>query len=404
MSPLSESLFKRYDRQVWILLGGSLINSFGYSIAYPFISLYLYVYRGVPMTDVGLALLVSAIAGSVGQIAGGEICDRIGRKISMVAGLGLNALSFALLAIAILSNSDYVLFVVLMCLRQFAGGLYVNVPSVMVADVVESGDRNGAFSLLRIGGNLGFALGPILGGIIATYSYAVMFGVTAVTSTLYLLITVFLLRDTRPCRSGTGNGASHRQIWSDYPFLWFCGVSAIVFLVYAQLFTTFGTYSGSFGHLNETSIGLLFSLNGFLVVLFQYPVAVFLERFRLTTSLAAGSLIYAAGFALIGFSTGWWPLFACMFLISIGELLSSPPSMNLTSRLAPPEGRGRYMSFSGMTNNVGMAFGPALGGFLMDAYSGDIKIMWLIFGGLGLLCVLGFLGLRAVLKPETDGL
>jgi MFS family permease len=396
------SIISRYDRQVWILTGGSLINSFGFSIAYPFISLYLFMYRGIPMTDVGIALLIASLVGLLGQMVAGELCDRIGRKFVMNLGLTLNTITFGLLTAAIVMNLSYSAFVVLMCMREISGGLYRSIPNVMVTDLVEPGDRNGAFSMLRIGANLGFALGPILGGILAFYSYAAMFGVTMVTSFVYLLISIFLLHDTKPEHCGPGKLGETGKVWTDHPFLLYCGVTALISIVYSQMLTTFGTYSGSYGQINESMIGLLFSLNGFMVVFLQYPIAVFLERFKLTTALATGTLLYAVGFGMVGFCTGFWPLFASMFVISVGELVSSPPSMNIVARMASPQNRGRYMSFSGVIGNTGFAVGPFVGGFLMDAFAMRIEMMWLSIGALAIVCVFGFLLLRSRVSAEID--
>jgi MFS family permease len=289
-----------------------------------------------------------------------------------------------------------------MCLREVSSGLYRNIPNVMVADVVDPGDRNGAFSMLRIGANLGFALGPILGGILAFYSYAIMFGVTMVTSFVYLLISIFLLHDTKPEHCGPGKLGETGKVWTDHPFLLYCGVTALISIVYSQMLTTFGTYSGSYGQINESQIGLLFSLNGFMVVFLQYPIAVFLERFKLTTSLAAGTLMYGVGFGMIGFCSGFLPLFLSMFVISMAELIQTPPSMNIVARMADPQSRGRYMSFSGVIGNTGFAVGPFIGGFLMDAFKGQIEIMWLLMGALAIVCVGGFLLLRTRVSPEID--
>jgi len=396
------NIFKRYDRQVWILVGGSLINSFGFSIAYPFISLYLYLYRGIPMTDVGIALLTASVVGLLGQLVAGELCDRIGRKFSMNLGLAMNTIVFALLTGAIVLNLSYGAFVLLMCCREISGGLYRNIPNVMVADVVDPGDRNGAFSLLRIGANLGFALGPIFGGALALYSYAIMFAVTTVTSATYLLISLTLLRDTKPEHCHAAKLSGNGSIWADHPFLLYCAVAALISVVYSQMLTTFSTYSGSYGHVNESAIGLLFSLNGFMVVFLQYPIAVFLERFRLTTALASGTLLYAVGFGMVGLCTGFWPLFAAMFVISTGELVSSPPSMNIVARMADPQSRGRYMGFSGVIGNTGFAAGPFVGGFLMDAFRGQIELMWLAMGALAIVCAGGFLLLRTKVDREID--
>ena len=179
---MRRSLWSRYDPQVWVLLGGSLISSFGISIAYPFISLYLFKYRGVSMGDVGLALLVAAVVGLLSQYLSGGLCDRIGRKAVMGVGLALNTVAFALLAVAITLIFSYAAFVLLLCFREVSGGLYRNIPNVMIADLVGPGDRTRAFSMLRIGVNIGFALGPVLGGLMAMYSYTAMFAAAAVAS------------------------------------------------------------------------------------------------------------------------------------------------------------------------------------------------------------------------------
>jgi MFS family permease len=404
MADMGESVFSRYDRQVWILVAGSLINTFGTSIAYPFVSLYLFKYRGVSMTDVGLALLVAASAGGIVSVAGGELCDRFGRKIMLNVGLFLQIISFALMGYAIMAGWGYSEFMVLMVLKEISGGLYRNVPQVMVADTVQPGGRSGAFSLLRIGGNLGFALGPIFGGILASYSYAAMFIITALTSGIYMLISLHMLHDTRPDERDLAAHTGHAPMWTNAPFIIYCAVSIIGSLVYSNLFTTFGTFSGGFIGVPESMIGLIFSLNGFMVVFFQLPVTYYMDRFKLTTSLILGSLVYAAGFALVGFCTGVWMLFASMFLITMGELVVSPPMQTLLSQMAPPEARGRYMNVAGFIGGAGTASGPAVGGYLMDRYASNIVMMWLILGALEVVCAVGYLVLRLKLTSRLDEL
>jgi len=401
---MAESIFSRYDRQVWLLVAGSLINTFGTSIAYPFVSLYLFKYRGVPMTDIGIALLVAAAAGGIVSIAGGELCDRFGRKVMLNAGLFLQMVSFALMGYAILASMGYVEFTLLMVLKEISGGLYRSVPQVMVADTVEPGERNGAFSLIRIGANLGFALGPIFGGILASYSYAAMFAITALTSGAFMLMSVRMLRDTRPDVKEVAASPGHVSLWKDSPFLLFCAVSAVGSLVYSNLFTTFGTFSGGFVQVPESMVGLIFSLNGFMVVFFQLPVALYLQRFKLTTSLIAGSLFYAVGFGLVGFCGDFWMLFAAMFVITVGELVVTPASQTLLSEMAPPGARGRYMSFSGFIGNVGSACGPAVGGQLMDRFASRIIVLWLVLGVLQVVCAAGYLALRLKVTSGMDDL
>jgi MFS family permease len=396
------NLRSRYDRQVWVLLGGSLISSFGISIAYPFISLYLFKYRGVSMGDVGLALLVAAAVGLLSQYLSGDLCDRIGRKAVMVAGLAMNTIAFVLLAGAISLNLGYAAFVLLLCFRELSGGLYRNIPNVMIADLVGPGDRTRAFSMLRIGINIGFALGPVLGGLMALYSYTAMFAAAAVASAVYLAIALFLMRDTKPRHPIPSRLSNDSSVWGDHQFLLFTVIVLAVSLVYSQMQTTFTTYAGSYGGIDESMIGLLFSLNGILIVLLQYPVSIFIERFKLTTSLAVGTLLYAVGFGIVGLCSGFWQLAGCVIIVSLGELVYSPPSLNIVVRMSSPESRGRYMGFSCFMGKVGFALGPAIGGLLMDRLAGEISFMWLAIGGLGVACVFGFLFLRSRVYKEID--
>jgi MFS family permease len=399
---MGDSIFSRYDHQVWILLTGGLINTFGTSIAYPFVSLYLYEYRHVPMGYVGLALMIAASCGGLVQVLSGELCDRFGRKIMINAGLFLQMISFALLGYAIMSNTGFEGFILLMILKEIAGGLYRSIPQVMIADIVEPGERNGAFGLLRIGNNLGFALGPIFGGLLASYSYSLMFMLTAVTSGAYMLISIKMLHDTRPAIDQVESKAHHANILKDNPFLFYCIVGMLGSLVYSQLFTTYGTYSGSFVSLSASLVGILFSVNGFMVVFFQYPIARFLERFKLTTSLILGSLFYAVGFACVGFCTTFWMLFGAMFVITMGELVVTPSSQTMVAQMAPPEARGRYMSVNGFISYIGTAVGPAFGGQLMDTYSNKIFMMWVILGAIEIACAAGYLFLRLRLVSTMD--
>jgi MFS family permease len=60
------------------------------------------------------------------------------------------------------------------------------------------------------------------------------------------------------------------------------------------------------------------------------------------------------------------------------------------------------MGFACFMGKVGFALGPAIGGFLVDRLAGDIAIMWLAIGGLGIACVFGFLFLRLRVYREID--
>jgi MFS family permease len=60
------------------------------------------------------------------------------------------------------------------------------------------------------------------------------------------------------------------------------------------------------------------------------------------------------------------------------------------------------MGFACFMGKVGFAIGPVLGGLLMDWLAGEISVIWLAIGGLGIACVFGFLFLRSIVYKEID--
>ena len=392
-----------YDRQVWLLALGSVINWMGLTIVSPFISIYLYHYLGVPMSDVGLAFLLSTTINGVGLLISGSLCDRFGRKAVMITGVLLEILCIGSLGAAIWQGFGFTAIMLLWAGEGLALGLYRNVPQVMVADVVPAGRQSGAYSILRVGGNLGFAIGPVIGGFIAAFSYPLMFLATAAFSLIYLLMVIFQLRDTKPSAAEASRETGPRaSIWTDRAFLLFCAVGFVISLAASQLTTTLSAYASGYAGLRESSIGLLFSINALMVVVLQYPAARLLDRFRLTTALALGAALYGIGYVCIGFSTAFAPLAVAVVLITLGELASSPASMTFVAQLAPPGSRGRYISLSNFLGGAGFAFGPYVGGRLMDAYSGEIKFAWLIIAFIVLTGVAGAALLRYLVRDARD--
>lgn len=61
------SEFARFDRAMWVLVASQLVTSAGFSIALPFISLYLHRDRGLAMTIVGAIALANGVVSAVGR-------------------------------------------------------------------------------------------------------------------------------------------------------------------------------------------------------------------------------------------------------------------------------------------------------------------------------------------------
>lgn len=394
----------RFDRQVWGLFGAAVISVMGTSLVMTFMSIYMYTNLGMSMTQVGLADFATAIVGAAAAYMGGAACDQYGRKKILVIGLLLQIVSYLLVSLAIDARVAIPLFVLALAFSQFCSSIYKTVPDVMVADVVEPDMRVEAYGLLRIGSNIGWVIGPIMGGAFLMFtSYANLFYITALTTFAYLLIAVFILRDTRP--KAVPERLRLRDIAvvaADTPFLMFCGLMLFMTIPYQQMYTLFSVYSSAYVGLSEFWIGVLFALSGLMVALFQYYVSTRVGRHRMTAALAFSALVFALGFGMLSLSTAFIMPFAAMAVITLAEMVWAPAGSTLQANMSPESMRGRYFGFNGLAGSIGWAIGPLFGGLLKDAMNNNVPSMWMVIGAMFIVCMIGFAWLGRMIPKKAD--
>jgi len=152
----------------------------------------------------------------------------------------------------------------------------------------------------------------------------------------------------------------------------------------------------------QIELGVLYMLNGLMVVFLQFPVVRLLAPFRLTTAMVAGSLLYVVGYTMMGLGSSFALLAAAMFVVTSGEIVSAPASMNLVANFSSDRLRGRYMGVYGLFNSFGWSIGPLVGGVLIDVAMGRPLLLWGPIAGLMLLAALGYWDLRRRIDPATD--
>ncbi len=181
----------------------------------------------------------------------------------------------------------------------------------------------------------------------------------------------------------------------------FAVLTFAVAIVYSQMYSPMSMYAGLRG-LTEPEVGMLFAINGLMVVLFQYFVTRVTDRYRMTLSMGFGTLLYAVGFGIAAVANSFVLLALCIFIITMGELCYQPSLITLTANMSGRDNRGRYQGFSGLMNTLGFAVGPLIGGFLLDYFRGSPWIAWVVVGFAGLLCAAGFIYLKKLVPPEKN--
>jgi MFS family permease len=400
-----------YSRDIWTMFATNAVTSIGFSVSMPYLSLYLNNVLKIPMTAVGMILMVSLVIGAMIGIFGGELSDRMGRKWVMVRSLFIRCLIFVLFGFAIMYRVNIMIIVVLMIMNASLGSFFMPASQAFVADLTTEDKRISAYGLIRIGGNLGWALGPAIGGLLATLDYSYLFFFTGFCM---FCASLFLLRFSRESlKLSERNGETKTtlkdivSVTQDRKFLAFTLICLSIFIVWGQLVSPISVYSVNRVGITKTQLGILFSINGFLVVVFQYSITHLFPKRKELTALAIGALVYAVGYFTVGLAGSFSMLALSMVIITIGEMVITPASHSYASILADPKHRGRYLGFFNLSQSFGWAFGPLLGGILLDAIPGRSTVIWSIISGLAVFSALGFLIFKKRLSlsstPETDG-
>ncbi|MDD2804187.1 MAG: MFS transporter [Elusimicrobiales bacterium] len=392
----------------WILAAGEGLLTAGYAISFPFLAVYLSGHRGLPMAWVGAFLAGSMLFSSLAQFIGGEVSDAVGRRKVMIWSMAVRTLFIAVIAWAIYTSASLWWVFFFHPVGMFIGSFFHPAARSWVADFTPPAGRMKAYGFLRMANNAGWALGPALGGLLAEGSYSLMFFVTALVFGVCTGIVALAVTDLPGLAKGrfvspSLAGAAHAL--RDRVFLRFCLFGFTMSAVMSQLVVSSSLYSKTYLGFSERQIGLLFSINGLMVVVFQYFVTRLLEGRRITGGLAAGALCYATGYLSFGFAPSFFYAAAAIVVVTFGEIAVSPGMQALGANMAPRAEKGRYLGLQGLFQQVGNSTGILIGsnaiGLLSPHYQ---QAPWFIIAAIAVVSSLGFLSLGRRLTAEQDGL
>jgi len=359
----------------WILFGGTFINRFG-TFVIPFLILYL-TRIGFSVAHAGLAVGAYGIGTLIASSAGGHLADRIGRRNTIVLSMFGSAASM----LALSQARSYVPIVILTCITGSLSELYRPASYALVGDLVGDEHRVTGFGIYRLAVNLGFAAGPATAGFLADHSFTLLFIGDAATSIVYGLIALFALpHGLRTYVKTERTGEALRVAARDKPFVIFLLATLCVTIVDFQMGSTFALHVKSNGFPSRV-YGLLISLNGLMIVIFELAITQWTRRFRPRPMIALGYLLAGAGFALTGLAHTVPLLAATVVVWTLGEMISSPVASSYAVQLAPEQYRGRYLGLFMMMWSLGMVIGPPLGTL---AFEHNPAAVWIACGALGI--------------------
>ncbi len=388
--------YHEFPTRFWALVFASFVDGVGSTLIFPFFALYVTQRFQVGMTEAGMLLAVFSAAGFAGNMLGGGLADRIGRRTVVLFGLVFSALSSVAMGLVDSLAAFYVLAVFVGLLSDVAGPAQ----GAMVADMLPEEQRAEGFGVLRVARNVAWIVGPTIGGFLAARSYLLLFVLDAISSLITAAIVYRLIAETMPQRPAQAGREtlgqtfrSYIRVLGDSGYMAFLVVSILMNLVYIQLYSTFSVYLRDVHGIPTQGYGLLMSMNATTVVLLQFWVTRRTKRYPPMVMMALGSALYLVGFTMFGVVSAYLLFAAAMILVTLGEMVVIPVGQALVTRFAPQDMRGRYMAVFGLSWGIPAAAGPWAAGLIMDNLNPDW--VWYVGGLLSGLAVAGFLALHA---------
>lgn len=366
-----KALLQEFHPIVWSLVIGTVFVRAASSMSMPFLFLYLSNNTDMDLATIGLTIGAGPLAGTVGGFIAGTLSDRIGRRRVMIGALYVWTLVFVGFA---WSQNPLVLLVL-----NMAGGLcrsfYEPVSQALMADVTPPEKRFRVFGLRYTAINIGVAVGPIVGAVLAKTSVALPFMATAIIYLIYVISLQGLLNrfGIKKIEGQKKEHVTFRRAFSvvvhDKAFRLYMIAGVLGAIGYSQMSSTLAKFA-EMTVVNGTELfAILMSVNAIVVVLMQMPLTHWAEKKTPLTAIVVGNVMYALGDLGYAFASSWIMFIVAMVLFTFGEILTFTSGDVLIDRMAPEGMRGSYYGAKSFSS-LGQFIGPAMGGVLLAAYGG----------------------------------
>jgi len=389
--------FGGLSKEIWWLSLITLINRAG-AMVIPFLSIYLNKDLHFTLPDVAWIMTSYGLGSFTGAWLGGKLCDVIGYYKVILLSLIFTGVNFLWVMHIETFWMMCFSFFILMALADMGRPAFF----VALSAYSKPENKTRSLTLIRLAINLGFSVGPAVGGIlIATAGYNALFYVDGITCIVAAVLMTQVLNPKKVKELDKEVIIKNpKKPLRDAPYVLFLIALALFGIVFVQYFSTVPLYYKDAYNMGEDSIGLILALNGILIVIFEMPLIAWMDKKNLSNvqSTIVGLLMTGASFVLLLWETWIGIVVIGMVIATFGEMISFPFSNKFALNRSKLGRQGAYMGVYSMSFSVAHIFGHN-SGMQITAQFG-FKATWIFLIGLTLIAWLLLYIVRRMLITE----
>ncbi len=386
---LYKNAYTGLSPQVWLLSLVMLINRSG-TMVIPFLTVYLRQELHFTISEAGIIMGFFGIGSFLGGFIGGRLSDKIGFYEVQFWSLFLSGIFF--IVMSLLTNFWHIAACILMV--STIGESFRPANGAAIAYYSEPENRTRSYSLNRLAINLGFSIGPAIGGLLATISYQFLFWADGVTC----IIAAFLLRFSfKPVAPVIHEKTDVKKIsdspYRDTVYLKFMFLVFMVAFCFLMLFHMVPVYYSEEVGMSPSLIGIVLAANGFLIVIFEMILVYKLEgRRNPTIYIALGTFLIGLSYLVLNIADVFSIVVLGMLIVTLGEMLMFPFINTFWVNRSADHNRGQYAAVFTMSFALAHIISPTIGSQIIKFAGYDA--LWYVVFFICSVAAIGFIKLK----------
>ena len=344
------------------------IDLMGFGILIPILPTFGTKILHISDFQIGIAVAAYSLMQFLFNPVLGKLSDRFGRRPIILTSLLSTATSYL-----IFSFTDSFFLLIFSRVLAGLGGSNIGVAQAYIADVTDKSERSKGMGVIGAAFGLGFVFGPLIGGYLSNFSYAIAGFGSATFSFMAFLFAFFALpeslkeKDTSKISYKLFDLKFTKEVFKIPSVGLLITLFFIIVFSMANIYGTFSILGYKVYGFTDQQNGILFGINGLTGAIVQGGlIRILSKKFSDKPLVLAGTFFMVIGLGMLPYGENFWGVSMVMIVLSIGTGILQPTLMSMVSKYSPDRKQGAILGLNQSIASFARVLGPLWGGFSFD--------------------------------------